>query len=53
LNAIAHILKRIPYKKLSADKVKLPRRSKKRAYDDDATLKGRRFVKERYQTETA
>jgi polyphosphate kinase 2 len=53
LNAIAHILTRIPYKKLSADKVKLPRRSKKRAYDDDATLKGRRFVKERYQTETA
>jgi polyphosphate kinase 2 len=53
LNAIAHILKRIPYKKLSADKVKLPRRSKKRAYDDDATLKGRRFVKERYQIETA
>ena len=53
LNTIAHILKQIPYKKLPADKVTLPKRSKKRAYDDEATLKGRRFVKERYQAETA
>jgi polyphosphate kinase len=53
LNAIAHILSQIPYKKLSHKKVKLPSRSKKHAYDDQKSLKGRRFVKERYQTEVA
>jgi hypothetical protein len=49
LNAIAHILEQIPYKKLRNEKVKLPSRSKKRAYDDEATLEGRRFVQERYR----
>ena len=44
LNAIAHILSLIPYKKLHQDKVKLPGRSKKNAYDDQASLHGRRFV---------
>jgi polyphosphate kinase len=53
LNAIAHILSRIPYKKLRTAQVKLPRRSKKRAYDDQATLNGRRFVDERYTAETS
>jgi polyphosphate kinase 2 len=53
LNAIAHILSQIPYKKISNKKVKLPNRSKKHAYDDQASLKGRRFVQERYQVETA
>ena len=48
LNAIAHILSQIPYKKLKAPKVKLPNRSNKGAYDDDASIKRRRFVKERY-----
>jgi polyphosphate kinase 2 len=48
LNAIAHILSQIPYKKLPAEKVKLPDRSTKGAYNDQATLKGRTFVKERY-----
>ena len=51
LNAISHILSQIPYKKLPNQKVKLPNRSKKRAYDDQATLHGRRFVKERYEAE--
>jgi polyphosphate kinase len=50
LNAIAHILSLIPYKKLRANKVKLPNRSKKHAYDDQAPLHGRRFVQERYET---
>jgi polyphosphate kinase 2 len=50
LNAIAHILSQIPYKKLRSEKVKLPNRSKKHAYDDQATLHGRRFVKEQYET---
>jgi polyphosphate kinase 2 (PPK2 family) len=48
LNCIAHILKLIPYKKAPREKVKLPKRSKKRAYDDTASLEGRRFVPERY-----
>ena len=48
LNTIAHLLSRIPYKKLPDPKVKLPRRSKKGAYDDASTIKGRRFVRERY-----
>jgi len=48
LNCIAHILKTIPYKKIHRAKVKLPKRSKKGAYDDQAPLKGRRFVATRY-----
>ncbi len=49
LNTIAHILDTIPYKKVSHKKVKLPGRSTKHAYDDGASLKGRRFVKTRYK----
>jgi hypothetical protein len=30
------------------EKVKLPKRAMKRAYDDEASLKGRKFVPERY-----
>jgi polyphosphate kinase 2 len=48
LNCISHLLKLIPYKKVSRKKVKVPKRSPKRAYDDQATLKGRRFVPERH-----
>ena len=48
LNTIAHLLSRIPYKRLSAPEVKLPKRSTKGAYDDDAAIARRRFVKERY-----
>ena len=48
LNCISHILSRIPYKKISHKKVKLPKRSTKEKYDDRASLKGRRFVAERY-----
>jgi polyphosphate kinase len=48
LNTIAHLLNSINYKKLPHEKVKLPARSSKGKYDDEATLKGRRFVKERY-----
>ncbi|MCA0245568.1 MAG: polyphosphate kinase 2 [Proteobacteria bacterium] len=46
LNAISHILSRIPYKRIDKAKPKLPARSEKRQYDDQATLKGRRFVEE-------
>lgn len=46
LNCIAKILELIPYKKISRPKVKLPKRSKKNAYDDQAPLRGRNFVPE-------
>ena len=48
LNCISHILNAIPYKKVKRPKVKLPNRSNKGGYDDQASLKGRRFVTERY-----
>ena len=48
LNAIAHILSQIPYKRIDKAKVKLPPRSDKRRYDDQAPLEGRRFVAEQY-----
>jgi polyphosphate kinase 2 len=48
LNCIRHLLKLVPYKKVSRDKIKLPKRSTKGAYDDEASLKGRKFVPEKY-----
>jgi polyphosphate kinase len=48
LNCIAHILSLIPYKKVPRARAKLPKRSNKHRYDDDASLKGRRFVAEKY-----
>jgi polyphosphate kinase len=48
LNTIAHLLSTIPHKKLDDVKVTLPKRSTKGAYDDDKSIAGRRFVKERY-----
>jgi polyphosphate kinase len=48
LNCINHLLGAIPYPKLKRKKVKLPKRSTKGAYDDQATLKGRRFVELKY-----
>jgi len=48
LNVIAHILKTIPYKRIHREKVKLPKRSMKHAYDDGRSIRHRRFVKERY-----
>ena len=48
LNIIKHFLSSIPYKKMSYKKVKLPKRSKKHEYDDQATLKGRKFIQEIY-----
>jgi len=48
LNCIAEILRRIPYKKVSQSKVKLPKRSKKDQYDDQASLRGRTFISEKF-----
>src|SRR5262245_21618949 len=48
LNCIAHLLSLIPYKKVDRPKIELPERSKKHAYDDQAALRGRRFIPEQY-----
>ena len=48
LNAIAHFLSMVPYKKLKPEKVTLPDRLTKGQYNDQASIKRRRFVKERY-----
>jgi polyphosphate kinase 2 len=48
LNCISHLLSLIPYQRAPQVKVKLPKRSTKNAYDDQAALKGRRFVPEKY-----
>src|SRR5438067_15117 len=47
VNGIAHILRSIPYKKVQRAKVKLPKRSDKGEYDDQASLKGRNFILEK------
>jgi polyphosphate kinase 2 len=48
LNCISHILSLFPYEKVKQPKVKLPKRNKKGAYDDQASLEGRHFVPETY-----
>ena len=48
LNTIAHLLKSIDYKELPHKKVKLPARSNKGKYDDEASIAKRKFVQERY-----
>jgi len=48
LNCIAHLLSLIPYKSVPQPKIKLPKRSMKGAYDDQATLKGRKSVPAKY-----
>jgi polyphosphate kinase 2 len=48
LNCISHILGAIPFKKAGRAAVKLPKRSNKGKYDDQATLQGRHFVAEQY-----
>jgi polyphosphate kinase 2 len=48
LNIISHFLSRIPYEEIKRDKVKLPKRSDKGAYDDQSPLAARTAVTERY-----
>lgn len=48
LNCIAELLEVIPHKKLKREKIKLPDRETKEAYNDEASLKGRKFVTERF-----
>jgi len=44
LNCIKHLLSQLPYEKVERPKVRLPKRSMKHAYDDVATMKGRRWI---------
>jgi polyphosphate kinase 2 len=48
LNCIAHLLEMIPYKRVRGDTVRLPKRSQKGRYNDQAGLRGMKFVAERY-----
>jgi hypothetical protein len=48
LNCICHILKLIPFEKVRRAKAKLPKRSDKHKYDDQASLQGRKFVAEKF-----
>ena len=48
LNLISHFLSLIPYEEVARDKVELPKRSKKDAYDDVASIASRWFVPEKY-----
>jgi len=48
LNCISHILSLIPYKKIVRSKVKLPKRTDKGKYDDEASLQGRRIIPAKY-----
>jgi len=48
LNCISHILKRIPFAKVSRPKVKLPKRSDKGKYDDHASLQGVKLVAQKF-----
>jgi polyphosphate kinase len=48
LNIISHLLSKIPYQDAPRDKVKLPKRRDKGAYDDRATISGRNFVPEKF-----
>ena len=44
LNLIHYLLKLIPYERTERKDVKLPKRSMKNAYDDEATMENRRWI---------
>jgi polyphosphate kinase 2 len=48
LNLISHLLSKIDYKETPRDKIKLPKRSDKRAYDDQSPIESRNLVPERF-----
>jgi len=43
-----HLLSTVPYKKVPAEKVKLPSRDTRKRYDDQTPLEGRHFIPEVY-----
>ena len=50
LNCISHLLSVLPYKRIERPEVRMPKRSTKHAYDDVATMKGRRWIPEAYKS---
>jgi polyphosphate kinase 2 len=48
LNLLSHFLGSIPYKATKREKINLPSRNKKGAYDDEATIQDRRWIKEKF-----
>ena len=48
LNCIRHLLGQIRYKRVPREDVTLPKRSMKGAYDDQASLRGRKLVPAKY-----
>ena len=48
LNLISHFLGLIPYEQPKRENIKLPSRDKKHAYDDEASIKDRRWIKEKF-----
>ncbi len=48
LNCLSHLLSLIPYKRVDREAIKFPKRSNKGSYDDQAALKGRNFVPQKY-----
>ena len=48
LNVLSHFLSLTPYKTPKRDRIKLPARDKKGAYNDEATIKDRRWVEEKF-----
>ena len=45
---LSHFLSLIPYEAPKRDKIKLPTRDKKGAYDDEATIRDRRWIEEKF-----
>lgn len=48
LNCISHVLKSVPYRRVTREPVRLPKRSDKARYNDQRALRGMKFVAERY-----
>ena len=48
LNGLAHILGLVPWKPVRRERVRLSKRWSKHQYDDQASLKGRNFVAEKF-----
>lgn len=48
LNVLSHFLKLIPYEASKREEIKLPTRDNKNAYDDEATIKDRRWIEEKF-----
>jgi polyphosphate kinase len=48
LNVLSHFLSLIPYEAPKRDKIKLPARDDKNAYDDESTIKDRRWIAEKF-----